>query len=92
MPVSNNELSGLIQRIQRLESERQGLADDIKEIYAEAKQKNFNVKIIRKVIARQKLTEHELREEARMIAEYEAAIGDLADTPLGVASRPQAMA
>jgi uncharacterized protein (UPF0335 family) len=86
--MSNNELSGLIQRIQRLESERRGLADDIKEIYAEAKEKGFDVKIIRKVIARQKLTEHELREEARLIEEYESALGALLDTPLGQAAHP----
>lgn len=86
--MSNNKLGDFISRVRNLEEQRQALAEDVREVLKEAKEAGFNPKIIRKVIARQKFTEHELREEARLIAEYESAIGDLNGTPLGEAGRP----
>lgn len=84
--IDGTQLQSLVDRIERLASERAELADDIKEVYAEAKSGGFDTKIMRKVIARRKRDKAELAEEEEMIEAYMRALGQLADTPLGQAS------
>lgn len=85
--MSNSKLGAYIQRIMRLEEEKRGLAADIAEVYKEAQEDGLDPKIMREVVKRQKMTEHELRERQRLIEEYESAIADLSGTPLGDAGR-----
>ena len=68
------ELRAIIERIERLEAEKQDAADGQKEIYAEAKGRGYDAKIIRKVIARRKRDRQELAEEAAILEVYEAAL------------------
>lgn len=49
-PVDNNELRLLVERIERLEDEKKGIADDIKDVYGEAKARGFDAKIMKQVI------------------------------------------
>ena len=49
-PQTAQQLKSIIERIERLEEEKKALAEDIKEVYAEAKGSGFDAKIIRKVV------------------------------------------
>ena len=68
------ELRAFIERIERLEAEKQDAADGQKEVYAEAKGRGYDAKIIRKVIARRKRDRQDLAEEAAILEIYEAAM------------------
>lgn len=77
--IAADALKSYVQRIERLEGEKKDLAEDIKDIYAEAKSTGFDVKILRLVIKRRKLERHELEEAEALLDLYEHA---LANTPL----------
>lgn len=68
------ELRAFIERIERLEAEKQDASDGQKEVYAEAKGRGYDTKIIRKVIARRKRDRQDLAEEAAILEVYEAAL------------------
>lgn len=73
--VAAGQLRALIERIERLEEEKQTLADDIKEVYAEAKGNGFDTKAIRTIVRLRKQDQAE-REEAETILDlYMAALG-----------------
>ena len=68
-------LKSIIERVERLEEEKSGLAEDIKEIYGEAKATGFDVKTIRAIVRLRKV-ELDKRREAEMLLEtYKSAIG-----------------
>lgn len=71
-----------VERIERLQAEMKALADDVREIYAEAKGEGFDQKIMRKLIAIRKKSKAEWQEEEEILAVYMDALG-LGDTPLG---------
>ena len=72
---SDDRLRLLIERVERLEEEKKALAEDIKDIYAEAKGNGFDVKILRKIIAIRKRDQEELDEEETMLEVYLRALG-----------------
>ena len=80
------KLESYIQRIERLEEDKKAIAEDIKEVYAEAKATGFDVKIMRKIISERKKDEADREEEAYLLETYRKALGMLADTPLGRAA------
>ena len=69
-----DELRAIIERIERLEAEKQDAVDAQKEVYAEAKGRGYDTKIIRKVVARRKRDRADLAEEAAVLELYEAAL------------------
>ncbi len=69
-----DELRAIIERIEHLEAERQDAVDAQKDVYAEAKGNGYDVKIIRKVVARRKRDRADLAEEAAVLELYEAAL------------------
>jgi uncharacterized protein (UPF0335 family) len=69
------ELRAIIERIERLESEKQDAAEAQKEVYAEAKGTGYDSKIIRMIVARRKRSRDELAEEEAVLEMYEAALG-----------------
>ncbi len=73
--VAGKRLLTFIDRIERLEGEKSELADDIKDVYAEAKGVGFEPKIIRKLISMRKKEVEKRREEEELIELYKAAIG-----------------
>ena len=75
MSVSNGQLKAIVDRIERLDAERQAISSDIKEIYAEAKGNGFDVKIIRKIISRRKIAEAKRQEEDALLELYMADLG-----------------
>lgn len=84
--VDAGHLRSFIDRIERMEAEKAVIAEDIKEIYAEAKGTGFDVKILRKIIAIRKMDADEHRAQQDMIDLYMSALGDLKDMPLGQAA------
>jgi len=83
---SNNQLKSLVERIEKLEEERAALAEDVKEVFSEAKSTGFDPKIIKKVLALRKQDSKKRAEEQAVLAVYMDALGMLADTPLGRAA------
>jgi uncharacterized protein (UPF0335 family) len=73
--AAGKRLKSLIERIERLEDEKSGLADDIKDIYGEAKAIGFDPKIMRKIIRLRKMEDQKRAEEEMLLETYKAAIG-----------------
>lgn len=73
--VAAGQLRALIERIERLEEEKKTIADDIKEVFAEAKGTGFDVKAIRVIIRLRKKDQAERAEEEAIIDLYKAALG-----------------
>lgn len=73
--VAGKRLKSFLDRIERLEEEKKGLAEDIKEIYAEAKGTGFDVKTMRKILKLRKMETDKRREEEELLELYKAAIG-----------------
>jgi uncharacterized protein (UPF0335 family) len=73
--VAADQLKSFIERIERLEEEKAGIAGDIKEIYAEAKGNGFDTKVLRKIIALRKRDYAERKEEEAILELYMQALG-----------------
>jgi uncharacterized protein (UPF0335 family) len=73
--IAAERLKHFVGRIETLEEERKGLADDVKDIYTEAKAIGFDAKILRKLIALRKQDADARREEQALLALYADAIG-----------------
>ncbi|MFN4164425.1 MAG: DUF2312 domain-containing protein [Ferrovibrio sp.] len=72
---SADQLNQIVARIERLEEEKKALADDIREVYAEAKAHGFDTKILRQVIKLRKLDRAELAEQESLLEIYMDALG-----------------
>jgi uncharacterized protein (UPF0335 family) len=77
MTVSRDQLRAFIERIERLDEEKKTIADDIKDVYGEAKAMGFDVKVLRKVISIRKLDTNERMELDALTDTYLAALGML---------------
>jgi uncharacterized protein (UPF0335 family) len=75
--VAADELRLLIERAERLEEEKKGIADDIKDVMAEAKSRGYDVKAIRKILAIRKKKREEYQEEEAILETYLHALGML---------------
>lgn len=73
--VSGKRLRSFIERIERLEEEKAAMAEDIKDVYAEAKSTGFDTKTIRKIVRLRKLDLEKRREAEALLETYKAAIG-----------------
>lgn len=73
--VAAGQLRSVIERIERLEEEKTTISDDIKQVYAEAKGNGFDVKAVRKIVARRKLDAAERQEQDSILDLYEEALG-----------------
>lgn len=77
-PVQGDQLKSIVERIERLEEEKKTIADDIKEVYAEAKGNGYDVAVLRKVIALRKRDLDERKEEEAILDLYLQAVGESA--------------
>lgn len=73
--VARDQLRAFVERIERLLEEKQTIADDIKDVFAEAKGTGFDVKILKKVIAIRKQDADERLEQEAVLDTYLAALG-----------------
>lgn len=72
---SDERLRLLIERIERLEDEKKGIGDDIKDVYAEAKATGYDPAIMRKVIKLRKMKPDDRAEAAALLETYCASLG-----------------
>ncbi|WP_025899353.1 DUF2312 domain-containing protein [Sneathiella glossodoripedis] len=77
--VAADHLRSFIERIERLEEEKKALADDIKEIFAEAKGSGFDVKAMRAILRLRKMDKADYQEQEYMIDLYKHALGMIDD-------------
>jgi len=84
--IEGKALRSIIDRIERLNQEKQEITDAIKEVLGEAKADGFDPKIIRAIVQRRKQDPDELRRKEEMIEIYRNALGDFANTDLGQAA------
>ena len=75
--VAGDRLKQLVERIERLEEEKAGLADDIRDVYAEAKSAGFETKIMRQIIKLRKMEPTEREEQDAILETYMHALGML---------------
>lgn len=73
--VAQDQIRAIIERIERMEEEKRAIADDIKEIYAEAKGNGFDVKVLRKIVAIRKQDASERQEQEALLELYMTALG-----------------
>jgi len=73
--VTANELRQFVERIERLDSEKKDLAEQQKEVMAEAKARGYDTKVLRKVIALRKRDKDDIAEEEAVLEMYKEALG-----------------
>jgi uncharacterized protein (UPF0335 family) len=73
--VAGDQLKAFIERIERLEEEKAGIAGDIREVFAEAKGNGFDTKVMRKIIALRRKDFSERQEEEAILELYMQALG-----------------
>jgi uncharacterized protein (UPF0335 family) len=73
--IAADELRLLIERIERLEEEKKAMADDIRDVYAEAKSRGYDPKTMRTVVRLRKMESHVREEAEAMLEVYKAALG-----------------
>ena len=72
---AKDQLKALVERIEHLEDEKKAIADDIKDVFAEAKGNGYDVKALRKIIRLRKQDKNERAEEEAILETYMHALG-----------------
>ena len=73
--IAAGELKQFIERIEHLEAEKKDIADQIKEVMAEAKGRGYDTKAMRKIVALRKRDRDDIAEEEAVLEMYKAALG-----------------
>jgi len=73
--VTANELRQFVERVERLDAEKKDLAEQQKEVMAEAKARGYDTKVLRKVIALRKRDKDDIAEEEAVLEMYKEALG-----------------
>ena len=86
MSIPNSELQRFIDRIEGLEADKRAIVEDIREVYAEAKDAGYTPKVIREIVRERRQDQKKLARHKELLDAYRAELGMLADTPLGEAA------
>ncbi len=73
--VAADQLRLFIERIERLEEEKKGISEDIRDVYAEAKANGYDTKTMRMVVRLRKMETHSRQEQDALLETYRAALG-----------------
>ncbi|HWK35081.1 DUF2312 domain-containing protein [Sphingomonas sp.] len=73
--IAAEQLRLFIERIERLEEEKRGMMDDIKDVYAEAKSTGYDTKTMRAIVRLRKMEKHHRDEAEALLETYKAALG-----------------
>jgi uncharacterized protein (UPF0335 family) len=73
--ATDDRLRLLIERVERLEEEKKGIADDIRDTYAEAKAVGYDAKIMRQIVRLRKMKPDDRAEMEAILDTYKAALG-----------------
>jgi uncharacterized protein (UPF0335 family) len=74
---AKDQLKAFVERVERLEEEKKAIADDIRDVYAEAKGNGFDVKALRTIVRMRKQDKDERMEEETILQTYMVALGML---------------
>ena len=74
---AKDQLRAIVERIERLEEEKRATADDIRDVYAEAKGNGYDVKALRTIVSLRKLDTDVRREQQAVLETYMHALGML---------------
>ena len=72
---AKDQLKAFVERIERLEEEKKALADDIRDVYAEAKGTGFDTKALRTIVRLRKQDADERKEQESILDTYKHALG-----------------
>jgi uncharacterized protein (UPF0335 family) len=72
---AKDQLKAFIERVERLEEEKKAIADDIRDVYAEAKGTGFDVKALRAIVRLRKQDADERKEQEAILDTYKHALG-----------------
>ncbi len=73
--VAADQLRLFIERVERLEEEKKGIADDIRDVYGEAKATGYDPRIMRMVVRLRKMETHTRQEQDAILETYRSALG-----------------
>lgn len=73
--ATNEQLRLFIERIERLEDEKKGIGDDIRDVYSEAKSNGYDPKIMRQIVKLRAMQPHDRREMEAILDVYKSALG-----------------
>lgn len=73
--TTNDQLLLFIERVERLEEEKKGILDDIRDVYAEAKGNGYQTKIMRQIVRLRKMETHDRQEMDALLDAYRLAVG-----------------
>ncbi|HEX8469269.1 MAG TPA: DUF2312 domain-containing protein [Allosphingosinicella sp.] len=73
--IAADELRLLIERIERLEEEKKAIADDVKDVYGEAKSRGYDTKTMRTIVRLRKMEKNDRQEAEALLETYMAALG-----------------
>ncbi len=73
--TADDRLRLLIERVERLEEEKKGISDDIRDVYNEAKAVGYDVKIMRQIVRLRKMKPDDRREMDMVLETYRSALG-----------------
>ena len=73
--TTDDRLRLLIERVERLEEEKKGISDDIRDVYAEAKAVGYDPKIMRAIVRLRRMRPDDRREADALLETYKAALG-----------------
>ena len=73
--IAADRLRSIIERIERLEEEKKGIADDIRDTYNESKSQGYDPKIMRQIVRLRKLPVHDRKEMEAILDVYKSALG-----------------
>ncbi len=73
--VAADQLRLFIERVERLEEEKKGISDDIRDVYAEAKANGYDPKIMRMIVRLRRMESHARQEQDAILETYRSALG-----------------
>lgn len=73
--IAADQLRLFIERVERLEEEKKGIADDIRDVYSEMKSQGYDAKIVRQIVKLRKMNKDDRQEFEAILDTYKAALG-----------------
>jgi uncharacterized protein (UPF0335 family) len=73
--IAADQLRLFIERIERLEEEKKAIADDVRDVYSEAKSSGYDPRIMRMVVRLRKMESHTRQEQDAVLETYRSALG-----------------
>ena len=72
---AKDQLKAIVERIERLEDEKKTIADDVRDVYVEAKGNGFDIKALRTIVRLRKMDANDRQEQETILENYMHALG-----------------